>query len=347
MTGLRVSGLEKSFGSTRVLNGIDLDVPDGITAILGSSGCGKTTLLRLVAGFLEPDAGTVTIGDRVVSGGGRPVPARSRRVGYVPQEGALFPHLDVRANIAFGLPRASRKGRRVEEMLDLVELPRAAADRFPHELSGGQQQRVALARALAPDPALVLLDEPFSSLDAGLREDTGRAVARALRASGATAILVTHDQGEALSLADQVAVMAAGRFLQVSPPADIYLTPATPAVAAFVGHATLLRGTAENGRARCELGQVSLAGGLSGPVLLAVRPEQVAVATSVSDDAGVEAEVLEVSFFGHDATLRTRVLDQDAVVIARVPAGGVPTPGTKVRLRVVGDVMAFPQGGGR
>jgi iron(III) transport system ATP-binding protein len=343
VTGLRVAGLAKSFGETLVLDGLDLTVTDGITAVLGPSGCGKTTLLRLVAGFLEPDAGTIAIGDRVVAGAGRPVPARSRRVGYVPQEGALFPHLDVAANIGFGLPRGSRGGPRVAEMLSLVELPAAVAHRYPHELSGGQQQRVALARALAPDPTLVLLDEPFSSLDAGLREDTGRAVARALRASDATALLVTHDQGEALSLADQVAVMSRGRFLQVSSPADIYLRPASPAVAGFVGHATLLDGSARGTQASCELGDVQLLDPQDGPVLLAIRPEQVTVAP----EGGVRAEVLDVSYFGHDATIRARVQGGEAVVIARVTAGGVPTPGTTVCLRVSGAVLAFPQGADR
>ena len=164
----------------------------------------------------------------------------------MPQEGALFPHLDVAANVGFGLPRAPAASAAPgsARCSTWSSCRRRWPTRYPHELSGGQQQRVALARALAPEPALVLLDEPFSSLDAGLREDTGRAVARALRASGATAVLVTHDQGEALSLADQVAVMRAGRFLQVSPPAEIYLRPASPEVAGFVGHATLLAGTA-------------------------------------------------------------------------------------------------------
>ena len=199
----------------------------------------------------------------------------------------------------------SRRGARVREVLDLVELPSSVAERYPHELSGGQQQRVALARALAPAPALVLLDEPFSSLDAGLREDTGRAVARALRASGATAVLVTHDQGEALSLADQVAVMRAGRFLQVAPPSEIYLRPASPEVARFLGHATLLPGTASGGTATCDLGRVTVLTEVSGEVLLAIRPEQVSVSTVASD--GVVADVLDVSYFGHDATLRARV----------------------------------------
>jgi iron(III) transport system ATP-binding protein len=231
----------------------------------------------------------------------------------------------------------------VRQVLDLVELPSALAGRYPHELSGGQQQRVALARALAPQPELVLLDEPFSSLDAGLREDTGRAVARALRASGATALLVTHDQGEALSLADQVAVMSAGRFLQVSPPHEIYLRPASPEVAGFMGHATLLPGTASGGFATCDLGRVSMLGDASGPVLLAVRPEQVSVTTSAD---GLAADVLDVSYFGHDATLRARIRGRDTVVIARVPAGGVPTPGDIVCLRVSGDVQAFPRSDG-
>jgi iron(III) transport system ATP-binding protein len=340
--GLRVAGLSKSFGGTQVLDGLDLVVRDGITAVLGPSGCGKTTLLRLVAGFLDPDAGTIAIGDRVVAGAGRPVPARGRRVGYVPQEGALFPHLDVTANVGFGLTRGERGGVRVREVLDLVELPSAVARRYPHELSGGQQQRVALARALVPNPALVLLDEPFSSLDAGLREDTGRAVARALRASGATAVLVTHDQGEALSLADQVAVMAEGRFLQVAAPAEIYLRPASPRVAGFMGHATLLEGVASGRTATCGLGEVGLLHDLTGPVLLALRPEQVSVTPGAAD--GVPADVVDVSYFGHDATLRARVRDSGVAVIARVPAGGVPAAGSVVCLRVSGEVLAFPHG---
>ncbi len=338
--GLRVEALTKSFGSTSVLEGVDLVVEQGITAVLGPSGCGKTTLLRLVAGFLEPDAGRIEIGERVVSGEARPVPARDRRVGYVPQEGALFPHLDVTANVGFGLDRAARRTSRIREVLDLVELSQSVAHRFPHELSGGQQQRVALARALAPQPALVLLDEPFSSLDAGLRVDTGRAVARALRASGATALLVTHDQGEALSLADQVAVMSAGRLLQVAAPGEIYLRPATPQVAAFVGHATRLTGTATGCVATCDLGEVRLLAEASGPVLLVVRPEQVNV-TAASPD-GVLAVVLDVSYFGHDATLRARIRGRDTVVVSRVPAGGVPSPGSTVCLGVSGEVLAFP-----
>ena len=226
MTALDIIGLHLSFGARAVLTGVDLKVEEGVNAVLGSSGCGKTTLLRTIAGFLDPDEGSILLGGRSMVERGRSVPSGKRDIGYVPQEGALFPHLDVARNIAFGLPREQRRGvgGRVAELLELVELPRDLARRFPHQLSGGQQQRVALARALAPRPSLVLLDEPFSSLDAGLREETGRAVVRALQVSGAAGVLVTHDQGEALSLADQVAVMANGRFLRVDAPRQIYLS---------------------------------------------------------------------------------------------------------------------------
>jgi len=264
----------------------------------------------------------------------------------VPQEGALFPHLDVAANVAFGLGRERRSASsraRVEEMLDLVELPREVAGRQPHELSGGQQQRVALARALAPAPALVLLDEPFSSLDAGLREETGRAVVRALHATGSTAVLVTHDQGEALSLADQVAVMSQGRFLQVAPPTKVYVDPASPAVATFVGHASLVSGDATAGRATCPLGEVDVRGARDGAVLLAVRPEHLVV-TGKDEPGSRSAEVLEVSFFGHDAMIRVRVAGPDAAaeVFARVPATEVPLAGAEIGIKVVSVVLAFP-----
>jgi iron(III) transport system ATP-binding protein len=348
VSGLRITGLTKSFGDTPVLDGIDLDVSAGLTAVLGASGCGKTTLLRLVAGFLEPDAGTICLGDRMVAGQGRSVPPRRRRIGYVPQEGSLFPHLDVADNISFGLGRSARRAAsanaRVQQMLDLVELPRAAASRQPHELSGGQQQRVALARALAAEPEVVLLDEPFSSLDASLREETGRAVARALRASAATAVLVTHDQGEALSLADQVAVMADGRFLQVAAPGEVYLDPISPQVASFVGQSALLPAQAVGGLATSALGAVQVRGALDGAVLLALRPEQLGV-TAHDDPGTFVAEVLEVSFYGHDATLRARVEGTGGPVdlTVRVSATEVPQPGSKVGVRVLGEVLAFPE----
>jgi iron(III) transport system ATP-binding protein len=340
MTALTVRGVTKSFGAVGVLEGIDLHVPaQSFTAVLGPSGCGKTTLLRLVAGFDSPDSGTIAFGDEAVYDGGRSVPAQHRRVGYVPQEGALFPHLTVADNITFGLARRARRTRsRVAELLELVGLPATVAGRYPHQLSGGQQQRVALARALAPQPSIVLLDEPFSSLDAGLREGTRRAVAQALRAASATAVLVTHDQGEALSLADQVAVMRAGRLVQLDTPSAVYRSPSDAGVARFVGEAVLLPATVRGGIAACALGEVTTRGTLGdGPAEILVRPEQIQLGTT-----GISARVTDVSYFGHDAAVRLDLLPGGPTVTARVHGHDLPAPGTEVRLTVTGDVPTFP-----
>jgi len=341
MTSLTVRGVRKSFGTVEVLTGVDLDVPaGGITAVLGSSGCGKTTLLRVIAGFLRAEGGSVAFGDRIVAGDGRFVTPQKRRVGYVPQEGALFPHLDVISNIAFGLPRSQRRGAHLAGMLDLVELPKAVANRFPHELSGGQQQRVALARALAPNPTLVLLDEPFSSLDAGLRESTGRAVARALRTAGATAVLVTHDQGEALSLADEVAVMRDGRIAQVATPNEIYLSPVDPGVAAFVGGAAILPAYISGTEAKCALGTIEVPPrSIQGEALVLVRPEQIGIGDVAS--GGVEARVSDVSYYGHDTAVHLDLVPDGPSVIARTAGRGVPARGAVVSLAVSGPVTVF------
>ena len=242
MTAVSVRNLAKSFDSTEVLRGVDLTVPDeSVTAILGPSGCGKTTLLRLIAGFDLPNSGEIHLAGKLVCGPGRFVAPQHRRVGYVPQEGALFPHLDVADNISFGLSgRERRDGRRVEELLSLVGLESVVQQRFPHQLSGGQQQRVALARALAPGPSLILLDEPFSSLDAALREGTGRAVLEALKATRTTALLVTHDQSDALSLADQVAVMREVTLAPVGTPHEVYRATADLCVDEYGGAAVVV-----------------------------------------------------------------------------------------------------------
>ena len=349
MSSLTLTGVTKSFGATLAVDDVTLHVPHGsFTAVLGPSGCGKTTLLRLIAGFLVPGAGSIAFGDTVVAGDGvRSRPPQARRVGYVPQEGALFPHLDVAANIAFGLPREARGGQqgrdRVAEMLDLVELPAGFRDRRPDELSGGQQQRVALARSLAPQPAVVLLDEPFSSLDASLRGSTSRAVRRALQAANTTAVLVTHDQNEALSLADQVAVMRGGRLVQSAAPSQVYLSPADPQVAEFVGRAVVLPGTATDGRATCVLGEVVLAEPTAGPVALMIRPEQVVVDLAHADGdpaLGVRGTVEEVSYYGHDCAVRVR-LDEGTPVLARTFGTRQPSPGDTVHLRVTGPVRAY------
>jgi iron(III) transport system ATP-binding protein len=212
----------KSFGAVRAVDRVALRLPPGLLlALLGPSGCGKTTMLRLLAGFETPDAGTIEIGGQRVFGAGINLPPERRRVGMVFQDYALFPHLDVARNIAFGVPRGPDRGRRIVEALRLVGLD-GYQERMPHELSGGQQQRVALARALAPRPDLLLLDEPFSNLDAALRAQVRGEVRQILAAADATAIMVTHDQEEALSLADQVAVMQEGTVVQVASPFDLY-----------------------------------------------------------------------------------------------------------------------------
>jgi len=348
-TAVRVEGLRKSFrrsrrdgGDVEVLRGVDLEVDGGaLVAVLGPSGCGKTTLLRLVAGFERADAGRVEVGGAIVEAPGVHVAPERRRVGVVPQEQALFPHLSVAANVGYGLRAAGRADeRRVAQMLELAGLT-GLGGRMPHEISGGQQQRVALARALAPAPSVVLLDEPFGGLDAALRLSIRSQVREMLRASGATAVLVTHDQEEALSVADRVAVMRDGEVVQVGSPAEVYAAPADLGVATFVGEANLVPGTARDGVVDTVLGRIPVAdpGGTSyaGVVTVVVRPEQVRVAPSARGTATVEDRL----YFGHDAMLRVRLRDGTAV-LARVARGGGAEPGARVRLSCDGPVVCFP-----
>jgi iron(III) transport system ATP-binding protein len=342
MSSVTVRDVSKSFGALTVLDHLDLHVPDGsITALLGPSGCGKTTLLRIVAGFVRADSGTVMLDDRVVElGTGVAVPPEKRGVGYVPQEGALFPHLNVAANILFGLPRGQRTKARLAELLDLAELPATVAKRPPHELSGGQQQRVALARALAPEPRVILLDEPFSSLDAGLRVSAGREVSRVLRHAGATALLVTHDQGEALSLADQVAVMRNGKVVQLDSPAGLYERPADPEIAGFVGGASVVPGRVRSGVADTVLGALRT-DCADGSARVLIRPEQLLLA--IEADPGVKATVSEVSYYGAQVVVHLS-LDDGTELTARGPSARTPTPGDRVAVRVEGAVVAYPDG---
>lgn len=335
-----ITGLRKSFGGRTVLDGVDLTVPAGrVVAILGPSGEGKTTLLRCVAGFEDPDAGTVTIRGQVVAGAGRPVPPERRRIGIVPQEGALFPHLDVAGNVGFGLRRTgSRQARaaRVAECLDLVGLP-GTQRRRPEELSGGQQQRVALARALAPHPDLVLLDEPFSSLDAELRLRVRDEVRAVLAAAGATAMLVTHDREEALAGADLVGVLRAGRVAQCADPVTLYREPVDLAVARAVGDVVELAGRLTGTVVETPLGRlpVTVAPGIGdGPVRVVVRPEQI---RPVPGPEGVAARVEERRFVGGSVALGLRVDGHPGVVAARVPVGDDPD-GTDVSVVVAGPV---------
>jgi len=239
MSRLVVNGLWKGYGGTDVLEGVDLDVKAGsLTAVLGLSGCGKTTLLRVIAGFERAERGSVALAERTLDDGRAYVPPEHRSIGYVPQEGALFPHLTVKDNVGFGLPRRERRGKAVGELLEMVGIA-PLAGRMPHELSGGEQQRVALARALGRRPAALLLDEPFSSLDASLRTRVREDVHGLLREQGVTTVLVTHDQEEALSLADVVAVLRDGRIVQQGTPEQLYERPADERLARFLGAVNL------------------------------------------------------------------------------------------------------------
>lgn len=343
MAGLGCENVAKSYGARPVLVDVDLEVREGtLTAILGASGSGKTTLLRIVMGFVAADRGSVSVGGRLVADARRVhVPPDKRAVGYVAQEGALFPHLTVAENIGFGLPRSERKrGSRIDEALDLVGLERGYAGRRPQELSGGEQRRVALARALAPRPAVVLLDEPFSGLDAALRAETRAAVLAAMAGSGATAVLVTHDQAEALSMGDQVAVLREGRLVQTASPAALYRAPADLEVARFVGEAVVLAGEARAGTVSCELGKLAVRGNTQeGQVQVMIRPEQIRVA---ADCDGIPATVVGRSFFGPETVLRLE-LEGGAPVSARLLGEGVPEPGSKVGLQVEGPVAVFAE----
>ncbi|HET8682561.1 MAG TPA: ABC transporter ATP-binding protein [Micromonosporaceae bacterium] len=334
MAELRVAGVRKSFGRSPVLSGVDLTVPSGrLMAVLGPSGCGKTTLLRCVAGFEPVDAGRITVDGRDLTSA-RP---ERRRITVVPQEGALFPHLSVFGNVAYGLDRAARRAGRVAEVLELVGLA-GAERRMPHQLSGGQQQRVAVARALAPRPPVLLLDEPFSALDAALRFELRRDVRAALHADGATALLVTHDQGEALSIADELAVMRDGRIVQSGPPAVVYTAPADPWVAGFVGEAVWLPAAIDGDRARTPLGSLPVVGAGHGPQVL-LRPEQLDVSTGQGGD-GLRATVVRRDFHGHDAVLGLRLADGTEVA-ARVLGPTVPAVGATVGISVRGPARAY------
>ena len=327
---VEVSGISRSFGLTRAVDDVTLEVRTGeIFGVLGPSGCGKTTLLRLIAGFEHPETGTVTVGGTLVAGDGTWVPPERRRIGMVFQDYALFPHLTVERNVGFGVPSGSDA--EIRRALELVGLQHKA-DRHPHELSGGERQRVALARALAPGPEIILLDEPFSSLDAALRADLRREVELILRDAEASAILVTHDQEEALTLADRLALMRDGRIVQVGAPEDIYARPAERWAAQFVGEVNVLPGVIRGDSVYTEVGSFDVAspagGAEHGSVHIAVRPEQ------FEFRAGREpnAEVVEREFRGHDVLYRLRHA-AGRTLLVQLPSLELYEPGQQVFVR--------------
>jgi len=337
-SAIRANRLCKRFGTVRAACGVSLHVPPSrFLALLGASGCGKTTVLRMLAGFVTPDGGTIAIGGQTVFSDQVNLPPEKRRVGMVFQEYALFPHMTVAENIAYGLDPGRERSRRVDEMLELVGLP-GLGGRTPHELSGGQQQRVALARALAPAPEVILLDEPFSNLDAALRVRVRTDVRDILRQTGVTAVFVTHDQEEALSISDEVAVMMNGRIVQAGPPSDVYRSPVDREVATFIGDANFLPGRATGRKVHCEIGEIIAEQEYTGDVEVMFRPEDLVLSTYGDHRAMVE----DIQFFGHDqlvqmklpsgATLRSRLLGPP----------GAYQPGQHVSIRVNSPAMIYP-----
>ncbi|HEX2128302.1 MAG TPA: ABC transporter ATP-binding protein [Solirubrobacterales bacterium] len=337
---LVVRGLRKSYGDVPAVASVDLEVDAGsICALLGPSGCGKTTTLRLIAGLERPDAGAIAIGERALNGPGTFVAPERRRIGMVFQDYALFPHLDVAGNVGYGLGRKPDRAR-VAEVLELVGLGEDA-NRSVHELSGGQQQRVALARALAPTPELILLDEPFSNLDASLRDRLRSEVREILRDARVTALFVTHDQAEALSIADTVAVMNEGRIEQAGTPEEAYSRPASRWVASFLGEIEVVPGDAAGGRVECELGSLPADHDVRGPVDVLIRPESVAIGISGPQNAA-DAEVVSRRFYGHDQLVELRLPSGRRIHSRRF---GFPAwhQGDRVRVWVDGPTDVLPR----
>jgi iron(III) transport system ATP-binding protein len=356
MKQLVISGVHKSFGPHSVLTDLDLEIPAGsLTAILGPSGSGKTTLLRVLAGFEQADAGTISIGDTVVDSPAGHVVPEKRRIGYVPQEGSLFPHLTVAANVGFGLPPRERLGQRTTDLLASVGLANLGK-RYPHQLSGGQQQRVALARALAIQPAVVLLDEPFASLDAHLRASIRTDVQQIFREAGTTALLVTHDQDEALAIADRVAVLRNGRIAQYSAPHELYSRPLDSELAQFIGDANLLTGSRHGNLVDTVLGSLpveppTVADADPQLVTVLIRPENIELLPvgqngADVDGSGSTGRVIESEYYGHDAVLRVRLEAEGSdrpPIVVRTAGDHQLSPGSLVKLRARGPVRTWPR----
>lgn len=356
MNALELTSISKSFGSQRALDNIHLTLaPGSRTAIVGPSGSGKTTLLRMIAGFEQPDAGRIVLGDQVLLDQHTLIPAYQRKIGYVPQDGALFPHMTVATNIGFGLAgSANVKRPRVAELLAMVQLDESMGLRWPHELSGGQQQRVALARALAQRPQLMLLDEPFSALDTGLRTTMRKMVTRLLTEAGVTTILVTHDQAEALSFADQLAVMRRGQLVQAGTPRDLYLRPHDEETALFLGDAVVMPAWIENGRAECQLGHIPIhPTATTGAGRIMLRPEQLRISSGETghvDVQGCYGIVTERDFAGSTCTLTVELASNNPMasgcepprsLLVRSNAIEALEPGSSVHISTHGRAHAF------
>jgi iron(III) transport system ATP-binding protein len=344
MTSLSISHLSVKLGEREIISDLSFDLRQGeIASLLGPSGCGKTTLLRAIAGLIQPTGGTIRFGSQLVGVSSVVLPPNKRGTGYVPQQGALFPHLNVAKNISFGLDRELYTKKQIseitEEMINLIGLP-GFENRLPSQLSGGQQTRVALARALAIKPKLILLDEPFSALDAVLRDELRTEVVGLLRKLGSTAILVTHDREEALVSSDRVILMRAGRVVQDGTPEEVYEAPISPEIAASTGDVLILAAQKlTDGQTRYPLSKSGAAELGSDTGFVVIRPEEI----QVSNDSveGVAGSLIHIDYYGHDAMLTVEVLNSPTPIKARVVGPTQFVLGQKVYLKHIGPVRYF------
>jgi iron(III) transport system ATP-binding protein len=344
MTSLSISHLTVNLGNRTIISDLSFDLAQGeIASLLGPSGCGKTTLLRAIAGLIQPASGTIRFGSQLVGVSSVVLPPHKRGTGYVPQQGALFPHLNVAKNIAFGLDRNTYTKSEIteitQEMLGLIGM-QGMDERLPSQLSGGQQTRVALARALAIKPKLILLDEPFSALDAVLREELRTEVVGLLRELGSTAILVTHDREEALVSSDRVILMRDGKVAQNGTPEEVYETPISPEIAASTGDVLILPAEqSASGQTLYSLSQDGVSQSASAAGFVVIRPEEIRVSTSA--DLGIEGSLVHIDYYGHDAMLTVDLLQSATPIKARVAGPADFTVGQKVYLQHVGPVRYF------
>lgn len=334
---VRVQDLKKRFSKVEALKGVDLEIAPGqIHVLLGPSGCGKTTLLRSIAGFERPDSGSIDIGDRRVHGDGVYIAPEKRAIGMVFQDYALFPHLSIEKNVAFGVRDKAAREQRIVDCLGLTQMT-AHRKKMPHALSGGEQQRIALARALAPKPGLILLDEPFSNLDAKLRVQIRGEIKSIIRKVGSTAIFVTHDQEEALSLADTVSVMFEGEVVQTSDPGTLYHRPVNRQVAEFVGQGNVIHGQANGNKVETILGQLELFEDSVGPMNILIRPEQL----DASEDKDGAWSVQSQEFLGDRQVLQLSSEAGDTVTAMQWSWKGQASA-QRMSLKVHGRVHGWP-----
>jgi iron(III) transport system ATP-binding protein len=344
MTSLSVSHLTVKFGDREVISDLSLELGEGeIASLLGPSGCGKTTLLRAIAGLIQPNSGTIRFGSQLVGVSSVVLPPSKRRTGYVPQQGALFPHLSVAKNISFGLDRAQYSKNQISEitaeMISLIGM-NGLEDRMPYQISGGQQMRVALARALAIKPKLILLDEPFAALDAAFRDELRTEVIGLLRTLGSTALLVTHDREEALVSSDRVILMRDGQVAQSGTPEEVYETPNSAETAASTGDVlTLPAIKSALGIIEYPLSAMKTSDGNRQTGYVVIRPEEIQVSKEIGN--GHEGVLAHIDYYGHDAMLTIDLTRSNTIIRARVAGPAEFTVGQKVYLEHVGPIRYF------